>query len=89
MNARTFISVDKAAFYLFIVTEPEGHYEFERGRIVQQMVLPTLLACIVAGQDEAACLTWVRAADGPFPASPPEFGLADNVGVPPTVELDI
>jgi Uma2 family endonuclease len=37
MNARVFIPVDKAAFYRFIATEPEGRYEFERGRIVQQM----------------------------------------------------
>ena len=37
MNARVFIPVDKAAFYRFIATEPDGNYEFERGRIVQQM----------------------------------------------------
>jgi Uma2 family endonuclease len=37
MNARVFIPVDKDAFYRFIATEPEGRYEFERGRIVQQM----------------------------------------------------
>ena len=37
MNARVFIPVDKAAFYRFIATEPEGRYEFEGGRIVQQM----------------------------------------------------
>jgi Uma2 family endonuclease len=32
-----FEPVDKAAFLRFIATEPEGRYEFERGRIVQQM----------------------------------------------------
>ena len=37
MNARVFIPVDKAAFYRFIAKEPEGRYEFERGRIVQQL----------------------------------------------------
>jgi Uma2 family endonuclease len=37
VNARVFIPVDKAAFYRFIATEPEGRYEFEQGRIVQQM----------------------------------------------------
>ena len=36
MNVRTFIKVDKAAFYRFIQTEPEGRYEYEWGRIVQQ-----------------------------------------------------
>lgn len=42
MNARSkpsvFAPVDKAAFLRFIATEPEGRYEFEGGRIVQQMV---------------------------------------------------
>jgi Uma2 family endonuclease len=42
MNARVFIPVDKDAFYRFIATEPEGRYEFERGRIVQQMTGGTL-----------------------------------------------
>jgi Uma2 family endonuclease len=41
MNARSkpsvFAPVDKAAFLRFIATEPEGRYEFEGGRIVQQM----------------------------------------------------
>lgn len=32
-----FEPVDKAAFLRFIATEPEGKFEFERGRIVQQM----------------------------------------------------
>ena len=36
MNIRAFIKVDKAAFYRFIATEPEGRYEYEWGRIVQQ-----------------------------------------------------
>lgn len=36
MNVRTFIKVDKAAFYRFIATEPEGRFEYEWGRIVQQ-----------------------------------------------------
>jgi len=36
MNIRTFIKADKAAFYRFIQTEPEGRYEYEWGRIVQQ-----------------------------------------------------
>ena len=36
MNILTVIKVDKAAFYRFIQTEPEGRYEYEWGRIVQQ-----------------------------------------------------
>lgn len=36
MNVRAFIKVDKAAFYRFIQSEPEGRYEYEWGRIVQQ-----------------------------------------------------
>jgi Uma2 family endonuclease len=36
VNVRSFIKVDKAAFYRFIQTEPEGRYEYEWGRIVQQ-----------------------------------------------------
>lgn len=37
MNTRVFIPVGKAEFYRFIAAEPEGRYEFEKGRIVQQM----------------------------------------------------
>ena len=168
MNARVFIPVDKAAFYRFIATDPEGRYEFERGRIVQQMTggtfvhgrvaqrillmllgqidpitwsvmtdrgvetaetirngdvlmeplpvapnslatlvpalivevlspssirrdldvkpeeylpLPTLHAYIVASQTEAACLAWVRGADGAFPAAPVEFAGGDVIAV--------
>jgi Uma2 family endonuclease len=36
MNASAFIKVDKAAFYAFIASEPEGRFEFVRGRIMQQ-----------------------------------------------------
>ena len=168
MNARVFIPVDKAAFYRFIATEPEGRYEFERGRIVQQMTggtqnhfriaqriilallaqldaakwaalqdwgvdtpktvrfgdvvvypagqpgnsvsterpamvveilspssikrdldikpaeylaLPTLEAYIVASQTEAACLAWVRGADGTFPVEPVEYAGDDMIAV--------
>lgn len=37
MNLRVFLPVTKADFYRFIAREPEGRYEFEGGRIVQQM----------------------------------------------------
>jgi Uma2 family endonuclease len=36
VNVRSFIKADKAAFYRFDQTEPEGRYEYECGRIVQQ-----------------------------------------------------
>lgn len=169
MNARVFIPVDKAAFYRFIAKEPEGRYEFERGRIVQQLTggtqkhfriaqrfllaliaqvdpkrwialtdwgvetsktvrygdvvvfptgessanlwtsnpalivevlspssvardmdvkpieyrsLPTVQAYIVASQDGAACLAWIRGADGTFPAQPVEYAAGDVIAVP-------
>ena len=50
MNVRTFIKVDKAAFYRFIATEPEGRYEYEWGRIVQQQKGGTRNHGRVAGQ---------------------------------------
>ncbi len=37
MNLRVFLPVTKADFYRFVAREPEGRYEFEGGRIVQQM----------------------------------------------------
>lgn len=36
MTAQTFIKVDKATFYRFMAQEPEGRYEYVRGRIMQQ-----------------------------------------------------
>jgi len=36
MTAQTFIKVDKATFYRFMAEEPEGRYEYVRGRIMQQ-----------------------------------------------------
>jgi len=50
MNVRTFIKVDKAAFYRFIATEPEGRYEYEWGRIVQQQQGGTRDHGKIAGQ---------------------------------------
>jgi Uma2 family endonuclease len=169
MNARVFIPVDKAAFYRFIATGPEGRYEFEGGRIVQQMTggtlrhgriatrilrtiedqidgaswqvtpergvetlktvrygdvvmepvtsdpvslstrepvlivevlspstiridldvksseylsLSSLQAYIVAGQTEAACLAWIRGADGAFGATPVEYAAGEVIVVP-------
>ncbi len=50
MNVRSFIKVDKAAFYRFIQTEPEGRYEYEWGRIVQQQQGGTKGHGRIAGQ---------------------------------------
>jgi Uma2 family endonuclease len=169
MNARVFIPVDKAAFYRFIATEPEGRYEFEGGRIVQQMTggtlrhgriatrmlrtiedqivgtswqvtlergvdtpktirygdvvmepvtsdpaslstrepalivevlspstirtdldvksveylsLSSLQAYIVASQTDAACLAWIRGADGAFGAAPVEHAAGEVIAIP-------
>jgi Uma2 family endonuclease len=38
----------------------------------EYLSLATLDAYIVAGQDEAACLVWIRDADGSFPTGPTE-----------------
>ena len=37
MNARAGIKVDKATFYRFIERQSEGHFEFDRGSIIQHM----------------------------------------------------
>ena len=37
MNANAYLKVDKAAFYKFVASQAEGRFEFEEGRIVQQM----------------------------------------------------
>ena len=36
MNTTTIIRADKAAFFKFIASEPEGRFEYVRGRIMQQ-----------------------------------------------------
>jgi Uma2 family endonuclease len=160
MGANAFMKVDKSTFRQFVAANDEGRYEFERGRIVQQMTvgtkrhgriagrfyallgqqidtsrwvamfergvetpttiryadvlieqaeaagdslvttnpamivevlspssmardldakpteylgLPTLQAYVVASQDEAACLIWLRDAAGHFPDRPTEL----------------
>ncbi len=54
MNVRSFIKVDKAAFYRFIATEPEGRYEYEWGRIVQQQQGGTFKHSRIAAEFVAA-----------------------------------
>lgn len=50
MNIRPFIKVDKAAFYRFIQNEPEGRYEYEWGRIVQQQAGVTFTHARIAAE---------------------------------------
>lgn len=42
MNANAFIKVDKATFYRIAQSDPDGRYEYVRGRIMQQMAGGTL-----------------------------------------------
>ena len=37
MNARVGIKIDKATFFRFVERQAEGHFEFDRGQIVQLM----------------------------------------------------
>jgi Uma2 family endonuclease len=46
----------------------------------EYMSLPSLLAYIVASQDEAVCLAWVRE-NGRFPDEPVEFKRSDTIHV--------
>jgi Uma2 family endonuclease len=51
--------------------------------------IPSLQAYIVASQDEAVCLVWLRGPDGNFPAEPVEIaGVSSVIRVPPlSVEI--
>jgi Uma2 family endonuclease len=49
----------------------------------EYLALASLHAYVVAGQDEVACLMWLRGADGRFPADPVELGAGDVIAVPP------
>jgi Uma2 family endonuclease len=42
MNASALLKVDKAAFFEFVERQAEGRFEYEEGRIVQQMTGGTL-----------------------------------------------
>jgi Uma2 family endonuclease len=37
MNASAYLKVDKATFFKFVASQAEGRFEYEEGRIVQQM----------------------------------------------------
>jgi len=41
LNAPVAVKIDKAGFYDFLLRQDEGRYEWERGRIVQQMTAGT------------------------------------------------
>ena len=48
MNVRAHIKVDKATFFRFVASQAEGRYEYDRGRIVQQMTGGTLAHSLVS-----------------------------------------
>lgn len=48
VNVSSHIKVDKATFFRFIAAQIEGRYEYDRGRIVQQMTGGTLAHSLVS-----------------------------------------
>jgi Uma2 family endonuclease len=48
VNISAHIKVDKAAFFRFVTSQAEGRFEYDRGRIVQQMTGGTRAHSIVA-----------------------------------------
>lgn len=48
MNVSAHIKVNKATFFRFVTTQAEGRFEYDRGRIVQQMTGGTLAHSIIA-----------------------------------------
>jgi Uma2 family endonuclease len=48
----------------------------------EYLALASLQAYVVASQNEAACLMWLRAADGRFPAEPVELGASGVIALP-------
>ncbi len=55
----------------------------------EYLSLPSLLAYIVASQDEPTCQIWLRAADGSFPAQPATIEGRDQVIHIPALSVDI
>jgi Uma2 family endonuclease len=55
MNANAFIKVDKATFYRFVEHNPDGRYEYVRGRIMQQMTGGTKRHMVIAGRITDIC----------------------------------
>ena len=50
MGAKAFIKIDKSTFLQFVAANDEGRYEFEQGRIVQQMTGGTQRHGRIAGR---------------------------------------
>ncbi len=48
MNVSAHIRVDKATFFRFVTSQAEGRFEYDRGRIVQQMTGGTLAHSLIA-----------------------------------------
>ena len=48
MNVSAHIKVDKATFFRFVASQAEGRFEYDRGRIVQQMTGGTLAHSLIA-----------------------------------------
>lgn len=48
MNVSAHIRADKATFFRFVTSQAEGRFEYDRGRIVQQMTGGTLAHSIIA-----------------------------------------
>jgi len=48
VNVSAHIKVDKAAFFRFVTSQAEGRFEYDRGRIVQQMTGGTLAHSLIA-----------------------------------------
>jgi Uma2 family endonuclease len=48
VNVITNIKVDKAGFFRFIATQAEGRFEYDRGRIVEQMTGGTLAHSLIS-----------------------------------------
>jgi Uma2 family endonuclease len=48
VNISAHIKVDKAAFFRFVAAQAEGRYEYDRGRIVQQMTGGTLAHSLIS-----------------------------------------
>jgi Uma2 family endonuclease len=48
MNVSAYLRVDKAAFFEFVASQAEGRFEYEEGRIVQQMSAGTFAHSLIS-----------------------------------------
>jgi Uma2 family endonuclease len=56
----------------------------------EYLELKTLQAYIVASQTDAACLAWIRGADGAFGVTPVEYGAGEVIAIPlPSVSISV